>query len=583
MKNKPSTLTKIVKALKSYRFLIVISLLISIVVVLSTLSVPILVGNSIDVIVDKNKVDFVELKKNFIIIAVLISITSISQWILSIINNQITFGISRKLRSKAMHKIQRLPLSFLDNHQAGEIVSIIITDVETFSDGLLLGFSQLFTSLLTIIMTLAIMVYYNVWIALVVFILTPLSIFVSKYIATHVYSKFKEQASLRATQTAFIESMVNNQKVVHAFNHQEENLKEFKIDNDKLSDVAMKANFYAALTNPLTRFVNALVYAAVTIIGTILIIKGNGILKVGTLTIFLSYASQYAKPFNEISSVITEMQNAFACASRIFSLLEEKEMKDESNLKQVELEGNVTIDNVSFSYIKEKPLIENFNMRIKKGEKIAIVGPTGCGKTTMINLLMKFYHINKGHIYFDGTDIEEINKDSLRSNVGMVLQDTWLKSGTIRENITFGKKDATDEEIEKAIKLAHCKSFIKHFPNGLDTIINEDGGMLSQGQKQLLCIARLMLIQPPILILDEATSNIDTRTEIRIQKAFNHLMEGKTSFIVAHRLSTIQNSDVIIVMKDGHIIETGNHKELIKKEGFYYHLYMSQFDQISRD
>lgn len=580
MKNE-SILTKVLKALKPYKIKIIISLLISIIIVASTLLIPILVGNSIDVIIEKNNVDFETLKTNFIYILIIIFITSISQWFLNVINNDITYNIGMKFRIQSMLKFQRLPLSYLDTHRPGAIVSTIITDVETFSDGLLLGFSQLFTSILTIVATLAIMVYYNIWIALVVFVLTPVSIFISKYISSRVYNKFKEQATIRASQTAFIESMINNQKTVHAFNHQQENLTNFDEENERLTKVALKANFYSAITNPLTRFINAMVYAAVAIFGTILIMKDINNLTVGILTILLSYASQYAKPFNEISSVITEMQNAFASANRIFNLLEETEMPDESSLKEVTLKGDVEIKNVHFSYVKEKPLIENFNIKIKQGQRIAIVGPTGCGKTTIINLLMKFYRVNEGNIYFDDIPISEINKDSLRNNIGMVLQDTWLKSGTIKENICFGKLGATDEEIEQAIKLAHCKSFIKQLPNGINTEINEDGGMLSQGQKQLLCIARLMLVKPPILILDEATSNIDTRTEIKIQEAFNVLMKNKTSFIVAHRLSTIKNADIIIVMKDGHILETGNHHELINKQGFYYNLYMSQFEQLS--
>lgn len=580
MKNK-TLLNKVLTSLNPYKIKIFISLLISIIIVASTLLIPILVGNSIDVIIDVNDVNFETLKANFIYILIIIFITSISQWILNVINNDITYQIGKRFRIDAMHKIQRLPLSYLDTHRPGEIVSTIITDVETFTDGLLLGFSQLFTSILTIFATLGIMVYYDIWITIVVFVLTPVSIFVSKYISSRVYSKFKEQATIRASQTAFIESMINNQKTVHAFNHQKENLENFDEENERLTDVALKANFYSALTNPLTRFINAMVYAAVAIFGTILITKNINNLTVGILTILLSYASQYAKPFNEISSVITEMQNAFASAARIYNLLEETELPDESLLNKVELKGNVEIKDVSFSYIKEKPLIENFNIKINQGQKIAIVGPTGCGKTTMINLLMKFYRVNKGNIYFDDIPISEIDKDSLRQNIGMVLQDTWLKSGTIKENICFGKLDATEEKIEIAIKLSHCKSFIEQLPNGLNTEINEDGGMLSQGQKQLLCIARLMLVKPPILILDEATSNIDTRTEIKIQEAFNVLMKNKTSFIVAHRLSTIKNADIIIVMKDGHILETGNHQELIKKQGFYYDLYMSQFEQLS--
>ncbi len=574
---KNNTLKKLFAYLKDFKYKITLSLLLSIIIVASTIILPIIIGNSIDLIIEKNNVDFVNLKINIIYMFVIIIITSITKFLLDYLNNSITFSVSKKLRSNLINKIQKLPLSYLDTHETGSIVSTIINDVETFQDGLLLGFQQFFTAILTILSILVIMVHYNLYIALVVVLLTPLSIFISKFISKRVYHKFKEQANLRANQTAFIESMINNQKVVHAYNHQDDNLKEFDLNNEILADVMLKATFYSALTNPFTRFVNAMVYAAVALLGAILIFSGKYDLTIGILTILLSYASQYAKPFNEISSVITEMQNAFACINRIFNLLELEEMENENNLLNVNLKGDVLIKNAYFSYDPNKPLITDFNIDIKCGQKVAIVGPTGCGKTTLINLLMKFYKLNSGNIYFDGIGIDEIKKESLRNNIGMVLQDTWLKSGTIKENICFGKSDASDLEIYEALELANCMSFIEKLPDGINTSLNENGGMLSEGQKQLLCIARLMILKPKILILDEATSNIDTRTEIKTQKAFNLLMKDKTTFIVAHRLSTIKNADIIIVLNDGHIMEIGNHETLINNKGFYYELYMSQF------
>lgn len=580
MKN-PSTFKLILNRLKPMWYLVVISLFLAITIVSFTLLLPILVGQAIDVVVDKNNVDFIKLTSYFMYMVISIVITSIAQWFLSIVNNQIIYKLSFDIRNEAINKIQRLPLSYLDNKDSGNVVSVIISDVESFSDGLLLGFSQLFIGIITIVGTLAIMIYYNLWIALLVFCLTPISIFVAKFISSRIYSKFKQQAEIKGRQTALIEEMIKQQKVVHAFSYQNNSQIRFDAINKELKDVSLKATFYSSLTNPLTRFVNALVYAGVAILGAILVINGNSTLTVGILATFLSYANQYTKPFNEISGVITEMQNSIACASRVFELLNAKELKDDSSLKEVSLKGNVTLKDVCFSYVKERPLIENFNIEIKQGQKVAIVGPTGCGKTTLINLLMNFYSINSGKIYFDNYNLNDIKVSSLRDNIGMVLQETWLRSGTIKENICFGKEDASDKEIMEAIKQAHCLSFIEQLPNGINTIISEDGGMLSLGQKQLLCIARLMLLKPPILILDEATSSIDTRTELKIQEAFNTLMKGKTSFIVAHRLSTIVNADIIIVMNNGHIVEIGNHNELIAKNGFYKSLYMAQFDVLN--
>ena len=579
MKKAPSTFKLVLSRLKPRLFEIILSLFIALIIVFFTLLMPILVGKSIDLIIGKNGVDFKGIVNLILWMGISIVMISILQWFLAIINNHIVYKVNQSIRNDAIRKIQKLPLSYLDGKDKGDIVSMVISDVDSFGDGLLLGFSQLFTGLLTIIGTLGIMIYYNVFVALLVFVLTPISIFVAKFIASRIYHKFKEQAKIKGEQTAFIEEMINQQKVVQAFSHQEKNEEKFDEINERLKDCSLKASFYSSLTNPLTRFVNALVYAGVAILGAFLILNGNAGFTAGLLATFLSYANQYTKPFNEISGVITEMQNSMACASRIFKFLKEDELKDESNLKDVTLNGNVTIKNVYFAYDSEKPLIEDFNIEIKQGQKVAIVGPTGCGKTTLINLLMKFYDIDSGLIYFDKYNQKEIKKSSLRKNIGMVLQDTWLKSATVKENICFGKPNATNKEIEYAIKQSHCDSFIDQLPNGLDTIISEDGGILSAGQKQLLCIARLMLCKPPILILDEATSSIDTRTELKVQEAFNNLMKGKTSFIVAHRLSTIQNADVIIVMKDGHIVEIGNHSSLLDKNGFYATIYMSQFEQ----
>lgn len=579
MRKAPSTFKLVLSRLKPRIFEIILSLFIALIIVFFTLLMPILVGKSIDLIIGKNDVDFKEIVNLILWMGISIVMISILQWFLAIINNHIVYKVNQSIRNDAIRKIQKLPLSYLDGKDKGDIVSMVISDVDSFGDGLLLGFSQLFTGLLTIIGTLGIMIYYNLFVALLVFVLTPISIFVAKFIASRIYHKFKEQAKIKGEQTAFIEEMINQQKVVQAFSHQKKNEEKFDEINERLKSCSLKASFYSSLTNPLTRFVNALVYAGVAILGAFLILNGNDGFTAGLLATFLSYANQYTKPFNEISGVITEMQNSMACASRIFKFLKEDELKDESSLKDVTLKGNVTIKNVYFAYDKEKPLIENFNIDIKQGQKVAIVGPTGCGKTTLINLLMKFYDIDSGTIYFDEYNQKEIKTSSLRKNIGMVLQDTWLKSATVKENICFGKPDATNKEIEYAIKQSHCDSFIDQLPNGLDTIISEDGGILSAGQKQLLCIARLMLCKPPILILDEATSSIDTRTELKVQEAFNNLMKGKTSFIVAHRLSTIQNADVIIVMKDGHIVEIGNHSSLLDKNGFYATIYMSQFEQ----
>lgn len=580
MNPTPSTFRLILKQLKPMIVYIFLSLLVALVIVFFTLLLPILVGKAIDLIIDINNVNFEKLTVYILLMVVSILLISLFQWLLTIINNHIVFKMNQKLRNDAIAKIQKLPLSYLDTVEKGNIVSMVINDVDSFGDGLLLGFSQLFSGIITILGTLGIMIYFNFWIALLVFTLTPISIFVAKFIASRIYNKFKEQAQIKGEQTSFIEEMINQQKVVHAFSHQKENEKKFDEINQKLKDCSLKANFYASLTNPLTRFVNALVYAGVAMLGAYLVLSGKGNVTVGLLTTFLSYANQYTKPFNEISGVITEMQNSIACASRVFKLLNEKELPDESHLKQVALKGNVTLDHVYFSYNKEHPLIEDFNIQIKEGQKIAIVGPTGCGKTTLINLLMRFYNIDKGTIYFDNYNASEIQTSCIRNNIGMVLQETWLKSGTIKENICFGNENASDEEIQEAITQSHCDGFIEQLPQGINTWINEEGGVLSQGQKQLLCIARLMVCKPPLLILDEATSSIDTRTEQKIQEAFNLLMQGKTTFIVAHRLSTIQNADRIIVMKEGHIVETGNHLQLLKKGGFYATLYMSQFDAV---
>lgn len=540
---------------------------------------PILVGNAIDYIIGPSNVNFRLIAQILAEIGVVIGITALSQWIMNICNNKITYHVTRDIRDEAIEKIEHLPLKYIDGHSYGEIVSRVIADVDQFADGLLMGFTQFFSGVMTILGTLGFMLSINVKITLVVVLITPVSFFVASFIAKRTYKMFKLQSETRGEQTALIDEMIGGQKVVSAYCHEEEAVRQFDEINDRLQKYSLNAIFFSSITNPSTRFVNSLVYAGVAVTGAISAIYGR--LTVGQLSCFLSYANQYTKPFNEISGVVTELQNAIACASRVFELIEEEpEAAESSNAVNLEnVDGRVDLSDVEFSYVPDKKLIEDFNLHVKKGQKIAIVGPTGCGKTTIINLLMRFYDVNSGSIDVSGVDIRELTRRSLRAGYGMVLQDTWLKSGTIRENIIMGRPDATEEEIIEAAKAAHSHGFIKRLPNGYDTVIGEDGGSLSQGQKQLLCITRVMLCHPPMLILDEATSSIDTRTEIKIQNAFNKLMEGRTSFIVAHRLSTIQSADVILVMKDGHIIEQGNHEELLAKNGFYKKLYESQFAQ----
>ena len=510
--------------------------------------------------------------------AVIASVTALLQWIMNTVNNKITYSVIRDVRSEAFSKLERLPLSYIDSHPSGELVSRIIADVDQFADGLLMGFTQLFTGVVTILGTLGFMIYINYKIAALVVCLTPLSLFVARFIARHTYDMFKKQSETRGEQTAFIDEMVGNQKLVRAFGREKQNLEKFAEINDRLEKCSLKATFYSSLTNPCTRFINSVVYAGVGLTGALAAVSGS--ITVGGLSCFLSYANQYTKPFNEISGVVTELQNAIACAGRIFELIEQPpEIPDDENAYVMKkTDGNVSMDDVSFSYTPEKKLIESFNLSVKSGQRVAIVGPTGCGKTTVINLLMRFYDVDSGKIAIDGMDIRNITRKSLRENYGMVLQDTWLKSASVRDNIAMGRPDATDDEIINAAKASHAHSFIKRLPNGYDTVLTENGEGLSQGQKQLLCIARVMLCLPPILILDEATSSIDTRTELKIQEAFSKLTEGKTSFIVAHRLSTIKNADVILVMRSGNIIEQGNHEELLRKDGFYARLYNSQFD-----
>ncbi|ADU74880.1 ATP-binding cassette subfamily B protein [Acetivibrio thermocellus AD2] len=577
------TIRKVLRYIKKYRVLLFISILLAASTVALTLYVPILIGNAIDYIVGPGNVNFEVVAKILVQIAFAVGITAIFEWFMYTINNNITYQVVRDIREKAFRKIEILPLSYIDSHPHGEIVSRVIADVEQFAEGLLMGFTQLFTGVVTIIATLIFMLTINIKITFIVVILTPLSLFVANFIAKHTYSMFKLQSETRGEQTSLIEEMIGNVKVVQAFSYQEEALKKFDEINERLEKYSLRAVFFSSLTNPLTRFINSLVYAAVALAGAIAVISGDvgSTMTVGGLSIFLSYASQYAKPFNEISGVITEMQNALACAGRVFELIEEKpqvpDADDAVTLKNAS--GNVVFDNVAFSYVPERPLIRNLNLEVKPGQRVAIVGPTGSGKTTVINLLMRFYDVDSGSIKVEGIDIRNITRQSLRENYGMVLQDTWLKSGTIRENITMGKPDATEEEIIAAAKAAHAHSFIKRLENGYDTVISEEGGSLSQGQKQLLSIARVMLCLPPMLILDEATSSIDTRTEVKIQEAFARLMQGRTSFVVAHRLSTIREADVILVMKDGDIIEQGTHEELLSKKGFYANLYNSQFAQ----
>lgn len=583
MKKKVNThtLKRVFKYLKSNTLFLILSLLLAVISVASTLIVPILFGKAIDYIIEANNVNFAKISEILLYCGISIIVGALAQWLMGIINNKITYKIVKDIRNDAFNKILILPLSYIDSHSYGEIVSKVIADVDTFADGMLLGFTQLFTGIITILGTLVIMYIINPLIATVVVVLTPLSLLVANFIAKKTHSFFEKQASIRANQTALIDEMVNNLKVVEAFNYSSRALNRFDKINDELADASLKATFYSSLTNPITRFINSTIYALVCLSGALLVIKNPVSFTVGTLSIFLSYANQYTKPFNEISSVITELQNAFTCANRVLDLIDEKPQVSEIANPVVlnDVKGNIELENVYFSYTSDKPLITNFNLIVKSGQKIAIVGPTGCGKTTLINLLMRFYDVNSGKICVENHNIKDCTRKSLRDSYGMVLQETWLKEGTIRENIIMGKENASEEEIINACKAAHSYNFIKQLPNGLDTIINEDGGMLSAGQKQLLCITRVMLCLPPMLILDEATSSIDTRTELKIQDAFNKLMNNKTSFIVAHRLSTIKNADLILVMKDGNIIEHGNHEELLDLKGFYYNLYNSQFSQ----
>lgn len=578
-KTSSQTVKKVIIRIKKYWVFLILSIIMATITVASSLYVPILVGNAIDYIIGPSNVNFRLIAQILAEIGVVIGITALSQWIMNICNNKITYHVTRDIRDEAIEKIEHLPLKYIDGHSYGEIVSRVIADVDQFADGLLMGFTQFFSGVMTILGTLGFMLSINVKITLVVVLITPVSFFVASFIAKRTYKMFKLQSETRGEQTALIDEMIGGQKVVSAYCHEEEAVRQFDEINDRLQKYSLNAIFFSSITNPSTRFVNSLVYAGVAVTGAISAIYGR--LTVGQLSCFLSYANQYTKPFNEISGVVTELQNAIACASRVFELIEEEpEAAESSNAVNLEnVDGRVDLNDVEFSYVPDKKLIEDFNLHVKKGQKIAIVGPTGCGKTTIINLLMRFYDVNSGSIDVSGVDIRELTRRSLRACYGMVLQDTWLKSGTIRENIIMGRPDATEEEIIEAAKAAHSHGFIKRLPNGYDTVIGEDGGSLSQGQKQLLCITRVMLCHPPMLILDEATSSIDTRTEIKIQNAFNKLMEGRTSFIVAHRLSTIQSADVILVMKDGHIIEQGNHEELLAKNGFYKKLYESQFAQ----
>lgn len=581
MENKQSfqkkTMKKVLQHIRPYMPLVVFSLIMAAVTVATTLYFPLLTGKAIDYILEPGKVDFHAIMPILINMAVIAGITALSQWIMNICNNHITYSVTKDMRDEAFKRIEILPLKYLDNHSYGDIVSRVIADVDQFADGLLMGFTQLFTGILTIIGTLFFMFSVNAAISLVVLLLTPISLFVAAFIAKRTYKMFRLQSETRGEETAFIDEMIGNQKVVQAFSREKESLEKFDEINNRLGKASMQATFFSSITNPSTRFVNSLVYTSVGIVGALTVIGGG--LSVGQLSAVLSYANQYTKPFNEISGVVTELQNALACAARIFELIEEEPQIPDSPEAAVidEADGTVTLKNVEFSYSPDRKLIENLNLKVEAGQRIAIVGPTGCGKTTLINLLMRFYDVDSGSIKIDGIDIRDITRKSLRANYGMVLQDTWLKTGTIRENIVMGRPEATDEEVTAAAEASHADSFIKRLPQGYDTFITEDGGSLSQGQKQLLCITRVMLCLPPILILDEATSSIDTRTELKIQHAFSQMMQGRTSFIIAHRLSTIQDADIILVMKDGHIIEQGRHDELLNKNGFYAKLYNSQF------
>lgn len=574
MMNK-STFSKLLERIKPYSFFVVLSMLLALFSVILTLVIPLKIGQAIDCIGDKT--NWGKIIPVFTQVIILSVIVMILQWVMNLINNKITYYVVRDLRNDAIQKIETLPLSYIDSHSQGDIVSRIIADADQFADGLLMGFTQAFSGVVTIIGTLIFMIRMSISITLVVVLLTPLSLFVASFISKKTFNMFKLQSETRGEQTAFIDEMISNEKVVKAFSREEQTIEKFASMNEDLKNASLKAIFFSSLTNPMTRFVYNVIYAFVALFGAIGVISGN--MSIGILTCMLSYVNQYTKPFNEITGVITELQNAFACIERIFELLNAKsEPLDKFDAVCLDdLEGNIEIKDVFFSYNKEKNLIEDFNLSVKKGQKVAIVGPTGAGKSTIINLLMRYYDTDKGIISVDGYDIKDIQRESLRSNYGMVLQETWLRNGTIRDNICLGKPDASEEEILRAAKSSHAHSFIRRLENGYDTIISDDGGSLSQGQKQLLCIARIMLLLPPMLILDEATSSIDTRTEKKIQSAFNMLMEGKTSFIIAHRLSTIKNADTILVMKDGRIIESGNHESLIEKEGFYYNLYNSQY------
>ena len=576
-----TTVKKVLSYLRPHMFWFVLSLLFAIVSVAMTLYIPILIGNVIDLIPEAGAVQFDSVTSILVKIAVCIVIGAVAQWLMNVCNNKITYEVVRNIRNEAFEKLQKLPIRYLDAHRTGETVSKIITDVEQFADGLLMGFTQFFTGLLTIVGTLAFMLSINVTITLVVVLVTPLSLFVAAFIAKRTHSMFTEQSKTRAEQTAFIDEIISNQKTVKAFNHEDEASSDFADINERLRKCSLRATFFSSLTNPSTRFINSIVYTGVALTGALICLAGGGAaLTIGELSCFLSYANQYTKPFNEISGVVTELQNALACASRIFELIDEQAQTPdkETAITISGCDDGITFSDVSFSYVPEQKLIEHLNLDIKRGQRIAIVGPTGCGKTTLINLLMRFYDVCDGSIRIDGTDLRDISRESLRDSFGMVLQDTWLRSGTIRDNIILGKPDATEEEIITAAKLSHAHSFIKRLPDGYNTVIGEGGGMLSQGQKQLLCITRVMLRLPPMLILDEATSSIDTRTEIRIQSAFSEMMKGRTSFIVAHRLSTIKEADIILVMKDGNIIEQGSHEELLAAGGFYHSLYYSQFE-----
>ena len=581
LKQQKGTLLRVLQYVKPYRVLVIVSLLCACMSAAAQLLIPILTGKAIDQMIGAGQVNLQGVLIFAVWIAVVAALSAIAQQFLATSNNKIAYNISRDLRNAAFHKLQRLPLSYLDAHPSGDLVSRMIADVDTFSDGLLMGFTQLFTGVVLIVGTLTIMLIKNWMIALLVVVLTPLSMFVASFIARKTHHYFTEQARVRGQQTALINELIEGQKVVQSFGHEAASLSDFDCINDELGRVSLNATFFSSLTNPSTRLVNNIIYAAVALVGALSAVGGG--ISVGDLSVFLSYASQYAKPFNEISGVVTELQNALACAARVFSLLDEDDrVPDKENAAVLSPKGTVDLKDVCFRYVPDRPLIEGFNLHVKPGQRIAIVGPTGCGKTTMINLLMRFYDVNSGAILVDGTDIRNATRHSLRKSFGMVLQDTWLKAGTIRDNIAYGRPDASEEDVIAAAKAAHAHSFIRRLPDGYDTVITENGGNISQGQKQLLCIARVMLggengELPPMLILDEATSSIDTRTEIKIQSAFARLMNGRTSFIVAHRLSTIQEADVILVMKDGHIIEQGTHEELLKKQGFYANLYQSQF------